>query len=126
MPVLKQLRFRVDSYFFLIAVDIHASTFMTTNVNHLIGPLSNTEKSVVKGYGVVIKFIGEVTVKWKIEYNDGKLHSIIIHIVNYVPEAPICLISPHKWFQQASNNHAIPYGAWCTTNANHCNLYWYQ
>ena len=54
------------------------------------------------------------------------MHSIIIHKVNYVPEALICLILWQQWDQQAYENNLKPDGAWCSTKSKHCILYWNQ
>ena len=83
-------------------------------------------KRGLKEYGGEIKFRGEVKVKWTIEYDDGKINSIIIHNVNYIPEAPIWLLLPHKEYQQESNNHPKPDGTWWSTNTKNCTLYWEQ
>ena len=58
---------------------------MTNNFNHFIGTLITINNRAVKVYGVVIRFRGEETVKWKIEDGDGKVYSIIIHNANYIP-----------------------------------------
>ena len=70
---------------------------MANNTNHFIGLLKAINNRGFKSYGGVIKVRGEGAVKWKIEDDDGKIYSIIIHNVNYVPEAPICLLSPQQW-----------------------------
>ena len=64
--------------------------------------------------------------KWNIEYDDGQIHSIIIHKVNYVPEDPICPSLILQWYQQATDNHPKPDGTWCNTNSKHCIIYWNQ
>ena len=71
-----------------------------------------------ESYGGVIKVREEDAVKWNIEDDDVQIHSTIIHNVNYVPEAPICLISPQHW--------AKPDGTWCSTKAKNFILYWNQ
>ena len=116
----------MDSYYLFIAVDNHASTCMTKNVNHFILPHRPINNRVVKGYGGLVKVRGDETVKCKIEDDDGKIHSIIIHNVNYLPESLICILLPQQWSQQAADNHPKPDGTWCTTKANHFTLYWDQ
>ena len=69
---------------------------MTNNVNYFIGDIITTKNRVVKRCGVVIQVKLEGTVKCKIEDNDGKVHLIIIPNLNYVPEAPICVLSPQQ------------------------------
>ena len=95
----KTRKFRVESDSFLIWVDNHYSTHKTNNYNHSIGIIIPIKNGVVKLYGVVIKARGEEKVKKKIEYHDGKVHYINIHNVNCLPEATICLLSPHQWYQ---------------------------
>ena len=86
---------------------------------NFIRTIRPTKNRDVKEYVLLIKVIGEVTVKCKIEDNDGKLHSIIIHNMNGVPEDPICLLSPQKWRQQEAGNHMRPNEICCTTKAKH-------
>ena len=107
-------KLKADSDYLLILVDNNSSTFMTNNVRHFIGTLKPTNNRLVKGNIWVIKVIEERTVKWNIEYDDGHIYSIIIHKVNYVPEAPILLLSPKQWYQQAAENHQKPDGTWCS------------
>ena len=106
----KPHKFRVDSESFLIKFDNHAFTCMAKNFNHFIVPLRPINKFLVKEYSVMIKFRGEKTFKCKIEDDDRKVHSIIIHNVNYFPESPICLISQHQWSQHAAISHPSPDG----------------
>ena len=62
---------------------------MINNINNFIVPLKPINNRVMKGYGGVIKVRGEVMVKWNIKYDDGQIHFIIIHNINYVPASPI-------------------------------------
>ena len=73
---------------------------MTKKVNHFIGSPRPIKNRAVKVYGGIKKVMGEGKIKWKIEYKDGKIHSIIIHNVKYVPEATTQLQLSQKWDQQ--------------------------
>ena len=70
--------------------------------------------------------MGGVTIKWKIEDDNLKVHSTIIQNVNYISESPIRLLSLYNWYQQASENHQKSDGTWCATKAKYFTLYWYQ
>ena len=45
---------------------------MSNNVKHFIGPLPPIRNILVKGYGGIVKVRSEITIKWKIEYDDIK------------------------------------------------------
>ena len=48
---------------------------------------------------------GEGTIVWKIEDDDGIMHSIKIKKALYVPEAPSFLLAPQQWEQQQKRYH---------------------
>ena len=67
---------------------------MTNNIRKYIRPYKTINNMVDKGYEGVIKVRREITFKCNIEDDDDKIHSIIMHMVNDFPEAPIYLLSP--------------------------------
>ena len=73
---------------------------MNNSVNQFIVPLITIWNRVFKGYGGIIKVIGEGTVRRKIEGDYEKLYSIIIHNANHASEPPICLLPPYQWDHQ--------------------------
>ena len=56
----------VESDYLLVEVDNNASALMAINIHIFIGTLKPIKNRVVKGCGVVVKVIGEGTVKCKI------------------------------------------------------------
>ena len=104
---------------FPIGFDNNPSTSMTENFNDFICPLIPIMNRVVKGYGGTIKVRREGKVIWKIIDDDIKLHSIIIHNVNYITYSPIYLLPPQKWAQKIDSNHMIPDGTWCTRKSEY-------
>ena len=55
---------------------------MTNNVNKFIGTLRPIKNRLFKGYRIMIKVRIEEIVKWNIEENNGRIHSIMIHNIN--------------------------------------------
>ena len=71
----------------MIGVDNHTYTGIPKIINHFIGLLFPIKNHEVKRYIVMVKVRGEGKIKWDIEDNHGKVHSIIIRKVSYVPKA---------------------------------------
>ena len=72
-----------------------------------------------KGFGGVVKVKGEGTLVWKIEDDDGGIHTIKIKSSLYIPEVTSCFLAPQQWSQQENGNYTNPYGTWCSTKAHH-------
>ena len=51
--------------------------------------------------------------KWKIEEDDGQIHSMNISKVKCAPTSPICIILPEQWDKQAAEmiKNLIEHGA---------------
>ena len=79
----------MESDALLVGADNNTSTCMAIKIHHFIGTLKPIKNRLVKGYGVVVKVREEVMVKYKMKNNDGQIHFIIVHKVNYVPGSPI-------------------------------------
>ena len=99
---------------------------MSSKTNNFIEPIISIENLVVKGCRGIAKVRFEGTFIWKIEYGYGKVHSIIIQNINYVPEEPTCPLSPHQWAQKATNNHPTPDVTRCNSKDQNCIIYWEQ
>ena len=56
-------------------------------------------KHTTRGAGVNLVVKGEGTVRWKIEDDNGKVHTILIKHCLYVPDLHICLLSLQHWAQ---------------------------
>ena len=76
------------------------------------------------GSGIAIKGIG--TFKFKLEDNDGQVHTIQIPHSLYVPSLKRVLLAPHHWVQEAQDNIPTPRGTWMSTYYNCIILYWNQ
>jgi len=63
-------------------------------ISHFISALTPTPKIVLRESGGNFKVKGKGTVKWKIENDDGKVHTIIIKDFMYVPGISTCLLAP--------------------------------
>ena len=118
--------FKLESYSLFVGLVNHASTCISNNTNYFIGPLKPINDRIVKGCGGVIKVVGEGTAKYSIEDDYVQIHSIIIHNLNYIPEATMFLLFQRQWYQQSDDNHSKPDGTWCTTKSKYCILYWNQ
>ena len=79
---------------------------------------------MVKGFGGMVQVKGEVTIIWKIEDDDGVIHTIYIKKTLCLHEASSYLLAPQQWAQQEKYIYTTPGGTWCTTKARHCTLYW--
>ena len=76
------------------------------------------------GSGIAIKEIG--TFKFKLEDNNGQVHTIQAPHSLYVPSLKRVLLDPHNWAQEAQDNLLTPRGTWIATYDNCIILYWNQ
>ena len=119
--------FKADSDSFVIGIDSHCTSCISNNSAHFIGPITPVRGRRIKGFGGEhVAVVGEGTVEWKIEDDDGKTHRIKIKNTQYVPKASLCLLSPQHWAQQANDHYPKPDGTWCADKSKHCILYWNQ
>ena len=104
------LNFQYDSDSFVIGIDNHASKTMSNNIKHFITPLNPTPNTFVKGAGGYIKVKGSGTLRWRIEDDDGKVHTILVKDSLYVPNISKYLLSCQHWAKQANYNFPNPKG----------------
>ena len=116
---------KLDSDSFIIAVDNCCTTSVTNNLKDFIEPPKD-RKTAVSGMGGTILATARGTVRWKIEDDDGKVHSIVLKKVLYAPDAPFRLLSPQHWSQQADDNYPQKHGTWCATYDDTVVLQWQQ
>jgi hypothetical protein len=83
------------------------------------GKLTKTRRAI-QGYGgVEVYDVYKGTLKWKIEDDKGRHHTIYIPESYYVPKSDARLISPQHWAQQVTRKdriwtkHADPDGTFC-------------
>ena len=87
----------MDSDSFTIGIDNHTSTTISNISSHFVGKITLVKGKMVKGFGGVIQFKGEGGIVWKLEDDNGIVHTIKIKKALYVPESPPCLLSPQQW-----------------------------
>eukprot|EP00978_Attheya_sp_CCMP212_P008862 scaffold20822_cov52-Attheya_sp.AAC.8 len=78
---------KLDSDSFIIAVDNCCITSVTNDLKDFIEPPKD-RKTAVSGMGGTILATARGMVRWKIEDDDGKVHSIALQKVLYAPDAP--------------------------------------
>ena len=76
------------------------------------------------GSGIAIKGIG--TYKFKLEDDNGQVHTIRIPNSQYVPFLKRVLLAPHHWAQEAQDKAPNPQGTWMATYDDCIILYWNQ
>ena len=120
----KHCRFDTDS--FRIGIDNHASRCMSNNRAHFERFRPSRSNATVGGIvgGLAIK--GEGTFVFKVEDDDGRIHTIRIPNSLYIPRLPLCLLSPQHWAQEARDNTPIQHGTRMENFADGCKLIWNQ
>jgi hypothetical protein len=96
----KLLRFSSDR---AVCIDTGASCCISNNKSDFLtfAPSSST---VLKGIGSGLHIAGAGTVKWTITNDESDEITIHLHNTLYVPEAPMCLLSPQHMAQQTTSN----------------------
>ncbi len=95
----KRCHFDTDS--FKIGIDNHASRCMSNNRAH---------------FEHFRPFV------FKLEDDDGKIHTIRIPNSLYIPRLPLSLLSPQHWAQEANDNTPLQNGTRMENFANGCKL----
>ena len=90
------LTFDSDSY--PILVDSGASYTISNDINDFIKPPKESNIRI-KGYNGSYSKTKVGTVKWNIQDDNGKVHSITLPGTYYVPDAEIRMLSPQHWAQ---------------------------
>jgi hypothetical protein len=118
-----------DSDSFPIQIDSSASQSISNDKSHfesiesldandpagILGPTG--EKSPIKGKG---------TIRWKIEDDNGIVHTIKLKNALYVPAFKTCLLCTQHWSQSMNNHFPTQNGTWQASYSNHIVLYWDQ
>jgi len=74
------------------------------------------------GSGIAIKRVG--TFKFRLEDDNGQVHTIRVPNLLYVPSLKRVLLAPHHWAQEAHDITPNPQGTWMATYSNCIILYW--
>ena len=116
--------FDTDSH--AIGMDNHTSRIMINDINHFILVLVAEPDMSLKGAGGNLKVMGSGTLRWRIENDDGKIHTIIEKYAIYVPKLHTCLIS-HQYRAQGLNYNTPDLdGTLGVTFSDRCVLEWNQ
>ena len=83
----KPKKLAVDSESFTIGIDNHTSTTTPNRSRNFVGTIKPVKGKMVKGFGGVVQVMGDGTILWKIEDDDGVVHTINIKKALYVLEA---------------------------------------
>ena len=98
----------IDSDSVNFAVDMCISDTICKDRELFVGKIQRCRNVKIQGVGVNIKATGFGTIKIRVIDDNGAIHSMLIHNVLYVPEAPLNLLSPQKWARgQGTNRKAF-------------------
>ena len=120
----RRTKFDSDSY--SVGIDSQASCSMW-NRKSAFTEIRKVKGIKVKGIGgqyVEAKGIG--TVKFKLEDDSGKKHTVKIPNTLFVPDMPISLLCPQHWSQQTKDHYPVRNGTWCAILPDQCILHWDQ
>jgi hypothetical protein len=110
-----------------MGVDGHASYCMANRTDQFDGNLKLVEGDhQVDGIGSGIAIKGVGTFKFRLEDDDGQVHTIRVPNLLYVPSLKRVLLAPHHWAQEAQDITPNPRGTWMATYSNCIILFWDQ
>ena len=95
-----------------IKIDNCATRSVSNDRRDFIGDLRPTEVRLSGIGGSVGVQLG--TIQWQIADDYGTTHTIQLPDSYYVPESPVCLLSPQHWAQRSKKK------VWCTTTKEKC------
>jgi hypothetical protein len=106
-----------DSY--LIAIDNGSSRCITNNTKDFVGKVRKVNLTV-RGIGGNTSATLVGTVRWRIEDNEGKVHSFLIPGTYYNKGAPYRLLSPQHWSETRKEKRR----SGCTTYHDGVEMFW--
>jgi len=118
-----------DSDSFLIQVDNGASRSISNDRSHFesIEPLDKDDPTIVLGpTGEESPIKGKGTIKWKIEDDDGVVHTIKLKNSLYVPNFTNCLLCTQHWSQVTNDHFPQREGTWQASYSDTIVMYWDQ
>jgi hypothetical protein len=86
-----------------ICIDTGASCSVSNNKNDFI-TFSPSSSAVLKGISSGLAIAGTGTIKWTLLNDNGDEVTIHLHNSLYVPDTPMCLLSPQHMAQQTTND----------------------
>ena len=106
-------------------LDDGASVSITSDSNDFIKPLTRVNFMVqgIKGHAHATHM---VVVRWQLEDDQGRNHSLIIKDTFLILDAPTCILSPQHLVQQANDHHPTQESTGAVTTSNNITLFWGQ
>ena len=99
-----------------MGVDVHTLYCMENPTDHFKGVLKLVEGDhQVDGIGSGIAIKGIRAFKFRLEDDDGQVHTIRLPNSLYVPSLKRVLLAPHHWAQEAQDKTPNPRGTWMAT-----------
>ena len=95
---------RFDPDYFIVGVDNHASKTISNQRYHFIRNFRPLSHQHIKGISGQIYIKCRGTVRWKIEYDEVRVHTLDIKDALYVPKSPIYVLCPQYLDQQPKDN----------------------
>ena len=99
------LRFDTDT--FPIRIDNCVTATISHRIEDFVGPLKPIHRKV-KGIGGSIGNVQCGTIRWRIDDDNGRIHTLLLPNSYYVPESPSRLLSPQHWAQQVKDYKPLP------------------
>ena len=125
-PPTKPRQAVMDTDSFDIGVDNRASRCISHRIEDFDGPLRPCRRRVRGWMGSESTDIRIGTVRWTIEDDTGRRHTLRIPNSLYVPEGGVRLLSPQHWAQAARDFKPLPRGTRCVTYHDIIELEWGQ
>jgi hypothetical protein len=87
-----------------ICIDTGASCCISNNKEDFVNFTPSPTPAVLHGISSGLRIAGKGTIQWTIMNDDGDDVTIHLHDSIYVPEAPMCLLSPQHMAHQTKNS----------------------
>lgn len=121
---IRKIYFDTDSR--IVRVDNCATRSISPYIEDFVDPPRADKYAKIRGLTGIAEGAMVGTIKWQIEDDDGKVHTIILPDSLYMKNATSRLLSPQHWAQTARDNKPKPEGTWCATTSKEVILYWDQ
>ena len=106
---MKIMKFDYDSY--RIGIDSLASACMSPYqidfVPNSLRTMTHKQKVKPYGKGTAIPIVSTGTLNWKVEDDNGKVHTFLIPNSIYIPEGSMRLLSPQHWAREATTSYNL-------------------
>jgi len=106
-----------DSDAKVILVDNCCTASITNGIKDFV-TLPRPTKTNVERYNGMTEATKVGTIKWDIENDAGRMHTIILPYSYYAPAGKYKLLCPQHWAQVANDHFPKPNGTWCATYSN--------